>query len=315
MAEGSSATEWMGTIHMRRNEGESNRFGYYIKEGVSSIFSHGLMSFASVCVIIACLLIMGSFTLVAVNVDSIISTLENENQVLAYVDESLSETEARGLQSILEGISNVSSAKFITRDEAMESFVSSYEDSSIFEGLESSVFRHRYIIHLDDISFMKDTANDIVAVSGIAKVNAHLEISEGFIKTRNVVMLVSFVLVLVLFVVSLFIMANTINLTVFERREQVAIMKMVGATSSFIRWPFMVEGLILGVFGALTAYLMQWGIYQMLLSRIMDGSGLAFISMLSFRTVAIPLLIAFLAVGFGVGVLGSSIALRKYLKI
>jgi len=273
------------------------------------------MSFASVCVIIACLLIMGSFTLVAVNVDSIITTLEDENQVLAYVDESLSESEARGLQTNLESLPNVSSATFMSRDQAMENFVGSYDDASIFEGLDSSVFRHRYIIHLDDVALTEDTANDIVDISGIAKVNAHLEISEGFIRTRNIVMLVSFVLVVMLFVISLFIMANTINLTVFERRAQVAIMKMVGATSGFIRWPFMVEGLILGIFGALAAYLMQWGVYQMLLGKIMDGSGLSFINLLSFRAVAIPLLLAFLVVGFGVGVLGSSIALRKYLKV
>jgi len=300
---------------MKRSEGGGSRIGYFIKEGVSSIFSHGLMSFASVGVIIACLLIMGSFTLVAVNVDHIINMLEDENQILAYVDDSLSLDEAVALKSQIELVENVNSATFITRDEAMEQFVDSYEDSSIFEGLDSTVFRHRYIIYLMDLSKTEQTENDLLAITGIAKVNAHLEISRGFVKTRNIVTAVSVILVVILLVVSLFIMVNTINLTVFERREQVAIMKMVGATPGFIRWPFIVEGLLLGVFGALAAYVLEWAVYNLLLQNIVAGSGLSFIRLLPFRRMAVPMLLAFLAGGLGVGVVGSSIALHKYLKI
>lgn len=305
----------MGTTLMKRNDGISSNFGYFIKEGVSSIFSHGLMSFASVCVIIACLLIMGTFTLVAVNVDNIIDSLENKNQILAYVDESLPEESARALERELEHVDNVASATFVSRDEAMNNFIKSYDDSSIFEGLDSSVFRHRYVIQLNDISRMEETSNAVVGITGIAKVNAHLDISNGLIKTRNIVTVVSLIIVIILFVVSLFIMANTINLTIFERREQVAIMKMVGATSGFIRWPFVVEGMLLGLFGALVAYIIQWSVYTALIEKIISGSGLSFITILPFRAVAIPMLLAFLAGGFGVGVIGSSIALRKYLNV
>ena len=139
-------TEWMGITAMRHN-----RAGYYIREGINSIFTHGFMSFASICIIIACLLIMGSFTLIALNVDEIINTMESENVILAFVDESLSESEARALQSEIEAVPNVDHAEFATRDESWESFVNSYDDTTMFEGLDSSVLRHRFVVYLVDI--------------------------------------------------------------------------------------------------------------------------------------------------------------------
>lgn len=309
-AAGSSATEWTGITAMRRNKS-----GYYIREGINSIFTHGFMSFASVCVIVACLLIMGSFTLLAMNVSDIIKTLESENQVLAYVDESLSDSEARALESKIEALPNVSSAQFVSRDEAMDSFVASYDDPTLFEGLDASVLRHRYVISMDDISGMDSVRRDLLEIRGIARVNAHLEISAGFIRVRNIVSAISVVLVTILFIISLFIMSNTIKLTTFERRDEIAIMKMVGATSGFIRWPFVVEGLLLGCFGSLTAYILQWGVYRIVSDSIVASSGLSFISAIPFSALAIPMLAAFLAVGLGVGIIGSLMAIRNYLKV
>lgn len=292
-----------------------NRTGYYIKEGVNSIFTHGFMSFASVCIVIACLLIMGSFSLLALNVNGIIGTLEDDNQVLAFVNEGYSQEEARALQGSIEAVPNVSSVVFVSRDEAFSSFVNEYDDTTMLEDLDPSVLRDRYIVYLDDISRMADTQQDLLQVSGIEKVNAHIEISRGFLTVRNVVSAVSLVLVAILLVVSLFIMSNTVKLTTFERREEISIMKMVGATSAFIRWPFVVEGLLLGLFGSLAAYLLQWGIYQMVSGSIVARAGLSFMSVIAFADIALPLLLVFLIMGLGVGVIGSLIAIRNYLKV
>ena len=302
--------EWMGTTAMRHN-----RLGYYIREGINSIFTHGFMSFASICIIIACLLIMGSFALLALNVDEIITTMESQNVILAFVDESLTETEARSLQPQIEALPNVEHAVFVTREESWDSFVDSYEDTTMFEGLDSSVLRHRYVVYLSDISLMADTQVALTNIPGIAEVNAHLEISDGFVRLSRVVTLVSVVLVAILFVISLFIMSNTVKLTTFERKDEIAIMKMVGATSSFIRWPFVVEGLILGLVGALLAFILQWGVYDLVISRFIGSSGIAFLTFMPFGDVAVPLLIAFGVVGLGVGVIGSLIAIKNYLKV
>lgn len=293
----------------------SNRIGYYLKEGMVSVFNHGFMSFASICIIVACLIIMGSFSLLSLNVDTIIYRMESENEILAYIDESLSDVDARALESRIEQVPNVASAQFVSREEAMDSFVKQYENTSLFDGVDATVFRHRYIIKLDDISLMAKTQTDLLSVRGIAKINAHLEISEGFVRIRNIVTTVSVSLVVILLVISLFIMSNTIKLTTFERREEIAIMKMVGATSSFIRWPFVVEGLVLAAFGSLSAYILQYGIYRLVTEKLIGNTGFSFITFIPFSQIAVPMLIVFVAVGFVVGVFGSLIAIRNYLKV
>lgn len=294
---------------------KGNRFIYYIREGINSIFTHGFMSFASVCIIVACLLIMGSFTLLALNVDKIIDTMESQNEIMAFIDESVDRDTARGIQDEIEAVPNVESARFVTREQAWDSFVATYENPSFFEGMDASVVRDRYVIYIEDISLMAQTQSDLTNIPGVAAVNAHLEISRGFVRLRNLVTIVSVILVAVLFVISLFIMANTIKLTTFERRDEIAIMKMVGATSTFIRWPFIIQGLILGLIGSLVSFLMEWGIYKLLIGRLIPGSGLAFMTVLPFSAVAVPILAAFIAVGLGVGVIGSILAIKNYLKV
>ncbi len=152
-------------------------------------------------------------------------------------------------------------------------------------------------------------------VSGIAKVNAHLQIGAGFVKLQRVVTFVSISLVAILLVISMFIMSNTIKIATFERREEIAIMKMVGATSNFIRWPFVIEGLLIGLFASLLAFVMQWGIYTLISNNFLTNTGLSFIVTLPFSALAVPILIVFIAIGFLVGVVGSLAAIKNYLKV
>lgn len=291
-----------------------NRIGYLIKSGFKGIFSHGLMSFASVTITMACLIIMGSFSLLIVNINEIIGDLEQENEVVAFVDESLADEDAAALGMTLEAVPNVSQAKFVTREEAMESFESDY-DEDLFSEIDSSVFRNRFVINLIDISLMAETKAALENVDGIAKVNAHLEYAQGFITVRNIVSVVSLVLIVLLMAVSLLIMTNTIKLATFTRREEIAIMKMVGASNGFIRCPFVVEGLVLGILGGGLAFLLEWGIYILVTNRIVTGVTGTLITVVPFDFVMWPLMIAYLAVGVLVGVIGGATAIRNYLKV
>ena len=200
-------------------------------------------------------------------------------------------------------------------EEAMENYFSQYEDSSIFGDVDSSVFRHRFIIYLDDISQMAQTQRSLYSVYGVAKVNAHLEISRGFVMARNIVSAVSLVLVIILVIVSVFIMANTIKLTTFGRREEISIMKMVGANNAFIRFPFVVEGLILGLVGAGLAFLAQWGIYALVTEKVMTGIIGSFVTVVPFAALMYPVLLVYIGVGVLVGAFGGIIAIRNYLKV
>ena len=291
-----------------------NRFCYLLKQGVKNIFTHGFMSFASITIIIACLLIMGSFSLLTLNIDAMIDEMQNQNNVLAYIDESLSESEARAMESKILAVDNVATAEFVTREKAMENFESDY-DENLFENIDPTVFRHRFVITLDDLSLMKETQAALRNVKGVASVTAHVDYAEKFISFRNIVSIVSLILIVILIIVSLFIMTNTIKLATFGRREEIAIMKMVGATNAFIRLPFVIEGLVLGAVGGGIAYLLQWGLYSVLTDKIMSGMASGIIDVLPFSAVALPVLIVFLAVGILVGVFGGLNAIRNYLKV
>lgn len=291
-----------------------------IREGFRSIKTHSFMSFASVTIIMACLIIMGSVTLLSFNIDAMIKSLEDQNEVVAFVDDSIpSEADARALQPALEAVDNVEYVEFISREDAMETFMSKY-DSSLREGIDPTVFRHRYVIHLTDIAQMAQTKTLLENVDGVAKVKAHLEYASAFVTLRNIVSVVSLVLTVILVFVSVFIMSNTIKLTTFGRREEIAIMKMVGATNSFIRLPFVVEGLVLGILGGGLAFLAEWGLYSLISSRVMgtvSNSILteSFITLIPFKTIALPVLVAFLAISVLVGVFGGVNAIRNYLKV
>ncbi len=292
-----------------------NRFKYQLKEGIMNIFNHGFMSLASILITVACLILMGSAILIAVNVNNIIDTLENENEIVAYVNENYSTQEAQALEPELTRLKNVSGVTFVSREQAFEDFKGQYSNSTLLNDLDSSILRDRYVIYLDDLSLMEDTLQDVLDVQGIVKASGHLEIAEGFVTLRNVVGAVSIILVAVLLVISLFIMSNTVKLTTFERREEIAIMKMVGATNSYIEWPFVVEGMLLGLVGSLTAYIAQWGVYMLVGEQIVENAGLSFLSLISFSDLAVPLLILFVVMGLGVGVIGSLMAIKKFLKV
>ena len=290
-------------------------FRYFFHEGLSNMFSHGFMSFAAIGITVACLLIMGTFTLVAVNANELLRTLEQENEILAYVDESYSETEAKALKRTLEAIPNVASATFISKEEAMESFTEQYPDEALFQDLDPEILRDRFAIKVVDLQQQSTTVEKVKAVEGIAKVNAYEEIAGGFITVRNVATVVCVALIAILFVVSVFIISNTIKLTTFDRREEIAIMRMVGATNGFIRWPFVYEGFLFGLIGAAVAFLLQWGLYGAVAKGVANNDTLQLIQIIPFTEMWLPVAGTFAAAGVVIGVGGSLSAIRKFLQV
>ena len=289
--------------------------GYYLSEGFHSIFTHGFMSFAAVCMIVACLLIMGSFTLVAVNLDQLLGSFEAENEFLAYIDENYTTEEAQALQTKIESISNVKQAIFVTREEALQEYKEGRADNSLLDQMPASALRDRYRIHVADIEQMSSTVEAVKGVEGVANVRAAIDIANGFVLARNIATGVAVILVGILLIVSLFIISNTIRLATFYRREEIAIMKMCGATDAFIRWPFVVEGMILGLLGAVLAFLAQWGVYEIAVKLIVQNNGLSPMVMLPYGEMAPNILGAFCVTGFVIGVGGSLLAIRKFLQV
>ncbi len=289
--------------------------GYYLSEGFRSIFTHGFMSFAAVCMIVACLLIMGSFTLLAVNLDQLLGSFEAENEFLAYIDENYTTEEAQALQTKIESIPNVKQAIFVTREEALQEYKEGRADNSLLDQMPASALRDRYRIHVADIEQMSSTVEAVKGIKGVANVRAAIDIANGFVLARNIATGVAVILVGILLIVSLFIISNTIRLATFYRREEIAIMKMCGATDAFIRWPFVVEGMILGLLGAVLAFLAQWGVYEVAVKLIVQNNGLSPMVMLPYGEMAPNILGAFCVTGFVIGVGGSLLSIRKFLQV
>jgi cell division transport system permease protein len=292
-----------------------HKFGYFFREGLSNVFSHGFMSFAAVGITVACLLIMGTFTLVAVNANANLKDLESANEMLAFVDETYSEDEARGLQKALLAIPNVASATYISKEEATASFEEKYAEQSGLQDLDPEIFRDRYAIKVVDLEQQVETEQQVLALEGIADVNAYDEITGGFITIRNVSTVVCVALIVILFVVSVFIISNTIKLTTFDRREEIAIMRMVGATNSFIRWPFVYEGFLLGLLSAIIAFFLQWGLYAAVATGVNSNDTLQLFRIVPFSQLWPTVAKSFLAAGLIMGVGGSLSAIRKFLQV
>ena len=224
-----------------------NNLGYLLKEGFKGIFTHGFMSFAAVCVTIACLVIVGSFSILAYNLDEMVKDLNKTSEILCYVDSELSDAEARSIGTKINLLDNVLQATFVSREEALEDFIADHDGDSAFSGVQASDLRHRYVVVLEDNLRMKQTDEQLKALPGIAKTDAAYELAEGFTTIQSVLHIVSYAVIAVLLVVSLLIISNTVKLAMYDRKDEIAIMKMVGATNGFIRLPFIVEGFTLGV--------------------------------------------------------------------
>ena len=290
-------------------------FGYFFMEGFRSIFSHGLMSFAAVCMIVACLIIMGSFSLLAINADRMLGQLEDDNEFLAYIDETYTDEQTAQLQAQIEQVDNVALVKFITREEAKAEFLEGREHEGLFAELPDDVLRDRLSIHVTDLERFTETVETVRAMEGVANIRAEGELAEGFVHVRNAVTALAGVLVAILAAVSLFIIANTIRLATFARRDEIAIMKMCGATDSFVRWPFVFEGLILGISGAAVAFFLQWGIYAAVCRAMAGGGSMTWLTLVGFGEIWGSVLGVFLLAGAVIGAAGSSFAIRRFLQV
>ena len=292
-----------------------SNLGYLIKEGIRGIFVHGFMSFAAVLVTVACLVIVGSFSALVYNVNIMVEDLNKTNEVIAYVDSGLTDAEARSIGTKINQISNVYQADFKSREKALEEFVSDHQEEAAFGGIVATDLRHRYVITLENNELMADTVAQLEAVPGIVKVTAAFEMAEGFITLQNVLHIASIAVIVVLLVVSLLIISNTVKLALYDRKDEIAIMKMVGATDGFIRLPFVVEGFSLGMLGALIAFFIEWAMYNLLVNRLANVDTLKLFSFVPFSQLLWPMVATFIAAGLFVGIVGSWTSIRKFLDV
>ena len=293
-----------------------NNFGYLIKEGIRGIFLHGFMSFAAICVTVACLLIVGSFSCLAYNFNIMVEDLNKTNEIIVYVDESLSDAEAGSVGTLINRVDNVHKSVPVTREEALENFRGDHNDDSSLDGLVPEDFRFRFRVTLKDNALMEETINELMQLDGVVKIKAEAELAEGFSAMQDVLHVASIAVIAVLLVVSLLIISNTVKLAMYDRRDEISIMRMVGATNGFIRLPFVVEGFTLGMIGAAAAFGLMWLLYDWIVAKMDTVEPLKLlINFAPFDQLLIPMAVTFAAAGLFVGVVGSWTSIRKFMDV
>ena len=292
-----------------------NNIGYLLKEGLRHIFTHGFMSFAAVCVTVACLVIVGSFSILAYNLDIMVEDLNQTSEILVYIDSELSDAEAKSIGTKNNMLDNVLQATFVSREEALQNFINDHEGDSAFSGVQAEDLRHRFVVTLEENSLMFETDQQLKSIPGVAKTNAAYELAEGFSTVQDVLHLVSYAVIAVLLVVSLLIISNTVKLAMYDRKDEIAIMKMVGATNGFIRLPFIVEGFSLGMLGAVLAFGIEWVMYDAMVEKVAAVDSLKLFTFVPFQELLIPMVITFAAAGMFVGLVGSGASIRRFVDV
>ena len=292
-----------------------NNLGYLIKEGLKGIFQRGFMSFAAVCVTVACLLIVGTFSVAMYNVDKLVVDLNQTNEIRVFIRYDMKEADAKSIGTKINTLDNVRIATYVPRDQALEDFKKEHPGAA-FGGIYAEDLNYRFKVILEDNSKMEQTIQQIKELdSGVEEVTAAEKEAAFFAKLQQVLNVVSVVAIAVLLVISLLIISNTVKLVMYDRRDEISIMKMVGATNGFIRLPFLVEGLTLGMLGAGIAFCVEWMVYDALVVKMASIEEFKIFQLVPFENMLLPMIFTFCAAGLFVGIVGSWTSIRKFLDV
>lgn len=288
-------------------------FGYLVKEGFKNVWSNRIMSIASVCVLVSCLILTGAAELLSLNVEKVVDSVGQSNETTVYLKDSVSELEAVYIGKDIEKIDNVTSVRFYSKDDAFETYREELGDE-LFERIseESNPLPDSYIVAMDDLSLYENTIKKIQAVDGVDTISNRSDIAKKLTDISNLVNMICIWVVIALVIISLFIIANTIRATMYSRRFEISIMKSVGATNGFVRLPFLVEGMIIGLISSIVAT----GCISFLYNAGMN----AVEQFIPFKSIPLTDVIVFVAAayliaGVLIGFFGSFISIRKYLKM
>ncbi|HEX6988762.1 MAG TPA: permease-like cell division protein FtsX [Bacillota bacterium] len=295
----------------------ANAWAYVFGEALRGLWRNGFMSVASVSTVAICLAVLAIILLVAVNLQYMASFVESQVEIVAFVDGSRGRSEARALEERIEALPGVADASFITREASLERLKEQFgEHRDLLAGLEdpeTNPLRDSFEIRLVSADFAGTVAASLERLDGIVEVSHRQDVVDRLLAITAAVRAGGLGLVALLAAATVFIISNTIRLTVFARRHQVGIMKLVGATDGFIRWPFFLEGLLLGVLGAAVAGAAAWMGYDLVVETL--TAAIPFIPILEQQPLLSNLMQLLLAMGAVIGAIGSSVSLRRFLRV
>ncbi|MCL2539454.1 MAG: permease-like cell division protein FtsX [Oscillospiraceae bacterium] len=296
-------------------------FRYLVKQGLANLWFNRLMTVASVGILSACLILIGGASLISLNVRDILHNVEGQNEMRVFLFDEVTEDEKTSIEGRLSAMPSVSEFRFIGKEEALEEARRMLGDkASILDGyIDNNPVATSYIIKLGDISKTSEVQSELSSMPGVEQVNAMTEVVETLTGLERSLLIFGGIVVIVLVLASVVVIQNSIRLTVFARRREINIMKYVGATNGFIRLPFVVEGMAVGIIAAFLALLMIYLINNGVV-RVFENSDIQWVASVADQLIPFSELWAYVAAGFfggGVvlGAIGSGSAIRKYLKV
>ncbi len=287
---------------------------YFISQSVKGLWRNGVMTLASITVLMSCLVVMGSFTLIVMNINHNLNSLGDMNEIVAFIDLEKTDEEITAIREQIANYDNIKSIEYISKEEAFAQEKEKYEEEypNFFDGITSDIYPASVVITYEDNDKVETLKLDLQHTEGIYKVNCRSDVASTIETMKNGIIYIFVWFLAVLLVVSLFVIVNTIKLAVAGRRQEISVMRYVGATNWFIMLPFVLEGVWIGLLSSGIAYLIQTYIYKFINQMI--SSDYRMFSLIPFSDIRGYMLLSFVGIGVLTGIIGSSISLRKNLK-
>lgn len=286
--------------------------GYLTKEGFRNVWINRLMSLASITVLMACLVIIGLGAMLFFNINALLDNIESQNVIMVYIQDGTSDDDINKMEDSINSMDNVQNVVFVSKEEAFKAQLEDMgSDAELLKDMENPL-PDAFKVAVKDMAYFNDTVTDLRSLNNVETVRENGDVADKLVNIRQAVTIVIAGMVALLFIVSLFIIANTIRITMFSRKLEISIMKAVGATNWFIRWPFMVEGVVIGIISSFVSFGVLAGLYQGVVYVFKDL--LALFTPIGFLQYAGYILLIFLAIGMFTGSVGSLISMGKYLK-
>ena len=295
-------------------------FGYLIGEGFRNVFKNKKSTIASLIIMCATMFVFGIFFMVEENVNHLTRNIEEQQGISVFISDEATDEQRLELENKIRNMEYVNTVTFKTKEDALEEVKNLFKDKKnlIATYEQDNPFKASFVVTLTDLEQVNNVQTQIESASEIvANVVTRSDTMEALVKIADGIKIISIVILVILILISIFIITNTIKLTVHARRKEISIMKYVGATNGFIRWPFMVEGMIIGLFSVLISLAILCPCYNAIASKIEESliSVRLDMPLLTLQEMFIPLLIVYLVLGLGIGAIGSAISMRKYLKV
>lgn len=295
-----------------------NRLGYLIGEGFSNVFKNKKSTGASLIIMCATMIIFGVFLILGENINHFVDQIKSEQGFQVFLKQDASQEQIEEMGEKIRGLEYVSTVEPRTKEDALNIMKERLKDKEgVLDGLNYEIFSASYVVTVTDLTKSKEVQDQILGFENIKKITSSDETVTTLINVANGIRIVTGVILLLLVVISIFIISNTIKLTVHARRKEISIMKYVGATNNFIRWPFIVEGMIIGVIASLISILLVGGAYSLIADNLVDTKFMQMMNMslVSLNDMISSMIFVYMLLGIGIGALGSVISMRKYLKV